>query len=842
MNKSVLIKGSIIMGLFLIIIGAAVGCSMITSNSTEPMLSNGDDVYLTMDDFTITNDELWEVMRNVDGLNYLTDYVDRILLADEIAKVTEDEINEEVRYSTYLTTSEDVIAEIQADPELDQDYIDGFQQNLIISGYDPLDPDDLRAYTELGIAKTKLAKQYMLDATDDDVYALTDDDVQSYYESSTYGDVCAIELRFESETEAGLVFDEFNLVPNFNLGIGLYTDDAVVPIEEVTSDGFILGENTVQLTDDGVFSNFVKVYNYMNPWETPIPENITQATYCNDFTDVATYNFDDMVKDRDDTDPYVGLTTYVFQTLSLDTENDNAINYSYSPQAFGDFSSYVYKISEEDIVAFDDLSDSDVLDLRTEIIDLIVTVDVIEEIIDTIYESVDFEIFDPNLALMYEFENGIKFDNKGSKTVMATIGDVEITADQLFAHMENRIGIFYSIEIAKLDMVLKSDAYFDVFGDDYDYLNSDSDAMLANRDNLRVMKTTFANNGYASYGFSSTDYTWEEFYFLAFNVKSEAEVIQQIYIAQDLQPNVIYPTITYASAEDYIAAQAAEYFNINAEHLLIYVDFDNDFVPDDFEAYREGLTVIELAEYNAVKLAFDTLLFDKIDDGLTFAEIVTEYEDSLMGDPLNEWAEIKQYGFKIMTEDLTPETSLDNNSVDGFDPAFAARLKIIYDGFVNLDNNTVDGVEEYLDSQIVQTSFGIHLILATKGTAFEQFSAAYDPLDDPDVVYSEGSENTSSIPNEAQVALYNEISYATIGGDLTTEILPPAVYSAVDQTYGNLFDAYFTQTGFSIVTVNYMNDLNVEFTDDNTGNLETLQSILDVLYLINFPEEFVITD
>lgn len=43
MNKSILIKGSIIMGLFLIVIGLAVGCSFIKADATEPMISNGDE-------------------------------------------------------------------------------------------------------------------------------------------------------------------------------------------------------------------------------------------------------------------------------------------------------------------------------------------------------------------------------------------------------------------------------------------------------------------------------------------------------------------------------------------------------------------------------------------------------------------------------------------------------------------------------------------------------------------------------------------------------------------------------------------------------------------------------
>ncbi len=848
MNKSILIKGSIIMGLFLLIIGAAVGCSLITADSTEPTLSNGDDVYFTMDDFTVTNEQLWEVMKNVDGLSYLMDYVDHILLEDEINAVTQEEIDNEVRYLTYLTYSEDIIAEIQENPGINQDYIDAFEQNLVVLGFDPSNADDLRAFTEVGIAKNKLARQFMLDATDEDVYALQDDDLKDYYDSITYGNVCAIEVRFESDTEANLVFEEFNLVPNFNLGIGEYID-TLVAIEDVPSDGFILDENTVQLTEDEVFSKFVLLYNYMNPWETPIPEDITQEAYCNDFVDVAKYNFDDMVGDRSGSDPYVGLATYLFTTLSVNPEDEDALRYSYSAQSIGDASLYMFKVNQETTDVYEDLTDAELLGLKNDILDLIVTIEVIDDIVATTYEDVEFEIYDPYLALKYLFEGGEKFDNDGSDSVIATVGDEEITADQLFAFMEERVGAFYSIELAKVEMLLTSDAYTEIYGDDYDYMNSDNEIMLENRDELRTMKSTFAGNGYASYGFSSVDYTWEEFIYLAFSVKTEAEVIEQLFIMQDLQSKIIYPSLDYDNVKDYILYQSQKYFSLNAEHLLIYVDFDLDFTPDDFTEFIDGLDETELIEYEAIKVAFDTLIFSKINDDMSFGDIVNEYEDSLMNDPLNEWAEFKQYGFKIMTEMLTvPDgngtvTSLNNINSEGFDADFVNSLKRIYDAYVIEEANSIGEITEYMDTQITESAFGIHLILATEGSGFVQYSAAYDPLDGTvEGEYTDGSENDSDIPNEQQISIYNSIRFATIGGDFTLDLLPPDVYQSVDLYYGSIFDAYFTQTGFSIVTLNYMFDNNATFTTDNAGNLESLQSILDVLYVINFPEGFVVVD
>lgn len=845
MNKSIIIKGSIIIGLFLLVIGAAVGCSLITQDATEPTISNGSDVYLTQDDFTITNAQLWDVMKNVDGLNYLMDYVDHIVLEDAIDAVTDIEVSEEVRYLTYQTESEDLIAEIMEDADLNQDYLDAFNQNLIILGFDPTNDEDLRTFVEVGIAKTNLAREFMLNATGDDVYALSDLDIAEYFELINYGDVCALEVRFESENEANLVFDYFNLVPNFNLGIGEYYGE--LPIDEVASDGFLLDFNTTQLTEDEIFAKYVLMYNYMNPLLPQIPEDINQYVFCDGYEEISSYNYDDMIKDRTTGEPYLALTTYIFDTLTTDTV-DGGLRFSYSPQTIGDASVYVYKISETEKVLFEDLTDTEILELKNEMLDLMITTVNIEDVVDSINEDIEFEIFDPYLALKYEYDTGITFDNDGSETLVARIGDEDITADQLYAYMENRVGVFYSIELVKNEMILSSDAYTNVYGDDYDFMDSNLDLMVENRDELRTMKSTFAQDGYASYGFSSAQYTWEEFIYLAFNVKTETEVIQQLFAFPGLQTQVIYPTINYDYSSDYIQDQSDDYFSLNAHHLLVYLDKDLDFTPDDFEDYKASLTVDETATFEALKAAFDNLIFTKMNDGLTLEEVVDEYQDSLMNDAENEWADFKQYGFRIMTEDLTPAdenglvTSLNHINSVAFDEAFQASLKRIYDAYVVEAANAATPITEYLDPQITESAFGLHLILATEGSTFEQFSAEYDPTEDTEGIYSVGSGNTSEIPNETQIGIYNAINYATIGGEFTDNLLPPEVYQSINAYYGATFEAYFTQTGYSIVSINYMLDNGINFTNDNTAGMDTLQNILDVLYIVNFPEGFVVTD
>ncbi len=57
-----------------------------------------------------------------------------------------------------------------------------------------------------------------------------------------------------------------------------------------------------------------------------------------------------------------------------------------------------------------------------------------------------------------------------------------------------------------------------------------------------------------------------------------------------------------------------------------------------------------------------------------------------------------------------------------------------------------------------------------------------------------------------------------------------------------MFNAYFTQTGYSLVTAEYMLDSRPEYTDNDAASITLLEDILAALYDINFPDGFVNTN
>jgi hypothetical protein len=839
MNKGILIKAGIILGFFAVVLGLAFGCSSIKDKEVTPEISDREDVYLAVGDIEITRQDLWEMMKTSDGLAYLVQMAEEMMLADVIATLSQDEIDEQITLAKYGTTDEDQLAEIMEDAELVEDLETSFEQNLVILGFDPTDADDLRTFAQLAVAKQKITREFILGREEGESLAITDEAMQGYYEQTTKGDVCAIDVRFSSEVEAGLVFDKFNIVPNYNLGWGLY-DDSNVPIEDVATGDFD-EENTEQMTEAEVFEAMLAMIEYMEDDDTIFDGTETLKTFCASYPEYV-LDYEDETDGKVSGDPYLSYLTYLFDTLVVeddDTEEDE-INFSYNFQTVSTFRVVSFKIEQAEVTDYADLTDAELVEIRDEIVENLITDNSITIAMQEYWDENEFEIFEPTLKLQYEFNEGVEFDNDGSKTVVATLGETEITADDLFDYMTDRIGTYYTIEMFKTEYLLNNAFYTDIYGDNYDYINSNNDAMQLHVDELRNMKSIFSSDGYAAYGFSSSAITWEEFIILAFGSNNEASVIRDLFVIGAIQPNLMDNVIEFASGEAYMQEQYDNYFNINVEHLLAYVDFDGDFTPDEYNDVVDALEGADLTEYNALKVDLEDLIKNKVNnDGLTFAEIVTEFNDGLVDDVDNEWAEFKVYGFYLMTENLSTQGSLSNSNTDNYDEDFVDALKRIYDAYVVAVDSSVEDITFYNDDRLVQSDFGLHFIKATEGSAFDLPTAEYDNSDE---AYSEGSAGTTVLPNEDQVNLYIQIKLAEAKQEQAEVQLPTSVYDAVEHYFGPIYSAYFTSSGYSIVSAELMLSMNPVYSINNAEQLAFLEEVLEILYDINFPEGFVIPE
>ena len=854
MNKGFIIRASIIIAVCASIVIAAVSCDFMAARSeVVAPISNPDSVFLTLDDgVNVTYQELWDVMKHVEGIPYLEEYVDTILLADYIALVDQDDVDREIIMLKYLTDDEDIIAEIQADAELHQEYLETFDQNIRLLGFDPDSNESLTEFVTLGIAKMKYVQNKVMTAVEGDEFFISDDMLELFYDEENRGTACSFELRFSNSVEATKVFDHFNLVASYtdedgNHGIGLYdpalnldSEDNPKPIGDVSKADFN-DTNTELLSENEVFSYYIKVWNYINPWETPISEGETQLSFCTNQADIAFKDYSEMVDGKASNDPYVKLANYLFVTVDLDAQGIIPYTYSHS-NVYGEFMIMTYKISQTPAPEFSTLDDTEKLALKQEIAEQLSSDAIISAVIEDLRVENDFTIYDPFFRLTLDYQAKTQgtevtyiLNDDGNKEYIASIGETMITPDDLFDYMMSRVGAQYGIELAKIKVLNASGYFTETFGSDRNVLESDNENLVELRDvDLANIEEAFLNGAYVQqYGFDPATMDLDEFIYLAFNVRTTEEVLANVFVVRDLKTEFIIDTIIYDSTVAHMQDQVDRYVSLNATHLLLYVDRDGDLSPDDYSDFLATLSPAEVDEYNLMVTALeDAIMTELNDDTKSFSTIVLDYKNAPL-DGTSEWAEFKEYGLFITTQALG---EIHQNNIENYDEDFGneiVRLYELYNESTEIDKTFL------LADRLVETDFGIHLVRVTKGTSFDMASAMFAYGDDDEEVgyYVDGVENTSHVPNQAQVEAWMLIQVETAKGLDPSVKLPENVTAAIEYYFQPVFNVYVGTSGFGIAMADYMIDHNVDFVQ-NADLADVLEDMLNAYYDVSFPELF----
>ena len=785
------------------------------------MVSNKDDVYYSLDDFVITKEDLYLNMINGIGLNKLLDLVDSMILSDFVDEVTTLELEDEINRITFYTTDQTKIDDL--DIETYQDMVDVFNQSLIEVGIDPNNSSQVEELFILEIAKRKAFVEYYLLGDLDESYYITETTLESVYNNQVKGDVCALELRFSSETEAYNVFNNFNLVPDYNNGFGLYT--GVTPIEDVAVSAFD-ESNTTVLTNEEVFSYFVKIYNYLNPSLPQIDEEISQSNLCLNHPDITNYVFENIMNEYGSSQVYYQYMEYIFDELNT-TDNQ----FTYYPEQFNDNEMFVFKVSQVVTPAFDTLTDLEKDELELDYLNeyLISNSDEITNFMLDLRDEFEFNIVEPNLGVLYEFQISQLMDSSLNPTLMATLGEEEITVDMFYEYVEKTLRALSIVDLLGKYNLINNGTYVELYGDDFDILTNESYKMTSFRDEFYTIKEYFYQNAYIEYGFDSNIISWDEFLFLAFGSINEEDAIMDLFVYQSLTNPDEMSDYDFDLAEEYVQYQFENYFDLDVEHLLLYIDFNNDFVPDDFIEYSENLNETDLIEFEGLMTSFENLVRDKYESGMSFDEMTTEYNNNLVGDISNEWAIYKQYGFILKTENLSNGLgSLNNYNTTSFDSDFRDSLKRIYDEYLVLQNNSVSDIPSYLDTEMTETVFGLHLILSTKGDDFIQPTAYFDDTLNP-LEYTIGSGNTGDLPTQEQLTLYKTIIVDNSVNGGSSILLPQSVSDAIDYYYGPLFDNAIYVNSFLVEASEDILVGNGVFTENNIVKMEKIADYYNLL-------------
>jgi hypothetical protein len=254
-----------------------------------------------------------------------------------------------------------------------------------------------------------------------------------------------------------------------------------------------------------------------------------------------------------------------------------------------------------------------------------------------------------------------ELNEEGDSSMVATYNGKTITADDLFTSAMNKNAALYSIYASQLAVVMDRH-YADVYcyGMDEcetDIAKSNSEKLADHAVALQELKTSFEASYYTYY------YTFDEYIYLAYGAKSEADMITRYYMKSTLQPYVIYDElvkndwdIVANTLYDQITEYYDNYFSLDIEYLLIYLDRDESGTPDDYTDF--------------------------------LADLISEYIKAKRDDAT--WGRFKQYGFQIVTDNLGIISYL--TTKDDYEPALVEGFSAAYQEYLleeNVEKNAI---------------------------------------------------------------------------------------------------------------------------------------------------------
>ncbi|NLZ62040.1 MAG: hypothetical protein GX904_04495 [Acholeplasmataceae bacterium] len=388
----------------------------------------------------------------------------------------------------------------------------------------------------------------------------------------------------------------------------------------------------------------------------------------------------------------------------------------------------------------------------------------------------NFKIYDYLIGLEYHnFYIDYDHKTKGNKRLVASLSGrpgaaetaIEFTADDLFTYALTKNPSVYLMYASRFKEILTTPYYQTVFGSEKRIMKNKSEKMEEMLKYVDSVKNYYAylQQLYAQYNMEFPYASFNDYIYLQFNgAKSETDLLEKA-IVSALQDHQIRETINnydllelmYPTIEEYYD----NYFSLYVTHLLVFLDFDENDRPDDYIEYVDGLAPADADALDALIAALETDILAYLEEeSNTLFTLASDYKAATREDET--WGVYKQKGLFLLTQELNKKDDKDvKHSLEYFGdygvsdeliPEFVTALKDLYDEY-NLPQN-IDN-EEMLSS-IVETKFGNHLILGTKGDYFTQPSAAFAEADPDNPIYDPDTVNPNDKPTLKQIQLYAE--------------------------------------------------------------------------------------
>jgi len=817
MDSLIIKRGLIVLTLLLAIIGSAVACNFLIGDDERPMVSNPDEVFMTYNGIEITNGDLYTRMKAADGMMQLANLIDEKLLAEYMDNITDEEIDEEIKYLTYETTDPVEIEHLtEAEKEqMEQDYRD----LVVMAGYDPDDEESEKTFIRLRLAKEAYTVE-LYETTDDvdSIFYISTQDLSEYYYDYEMGDLHAIPLRFNSATEYRNVLKHFNLVEDFEGGWGLYTGEE--PIGDV--DDFD-EDNTEALDDDQVLEYYLKMYNYLNPYRGTIDENSSIEDLIALEHEHFRYNqreLQELAAERDNT-AYANMADYLFNTLNVEDEDEDK-PYSRESKSLGGDRFLFFVFDREEVPAFEEVETEEITALRERYIENLVGDSQIVEAFKHLHEEKGLTIYDEGIAMSYQQQFQTRrelysedYDGKH----IASLDDFNVTVDEFFDYLAKRIGALYSTELIKEQYLLHSDYFSNHFGDNRNVFENRSQLFRDWRRELSQEKQQAVQFGI----------DWRVFFELQYGIATEESYLTKR-LAEHLRGDYLLDRVDLEDTLPYVEDYYDNYFSLKIRHIRIYIDMNDDFMEDDIEAYLDSLDAAERSDFETLLVHLEEELKQAAEDK-TLSEIATEYQRALRGEDENDddysrWARFKNAGIRIAHEN---KGDMDYEKAKDLDAALLELYQDIYEAYQRDENIDED---EFIGRRLAKTQHQYYFVRAEKGPEFEKPSAEFDGEGD----YTEGLENADSMPNLAQLELYARMRVEDRRDGESDVKLPDHVEEAIEAYFKTMYGRFYSNINFSILLIDEILEGEFTFAENEEHHLNMFETVRDLFHRTQFPK------
>ncbi len=714
---------------------------------------------------------------------------------------------------------------------------------------------------------------YNDDADSEDEYYYTPSDIKDYYNTHYKYDIESklIMIRFFNQDEINTTFkafgikvykDSYYFIPQLGKTTreySTYYDEFDISLASNSYKCFNLSAIVGEM---GIFELYIEISNYIYTYRDALPNaigatsttssrrNITEAILVkylengNTTTPVEFIaNWDDQfiesitytAEDLNDID--LGLSVYVGSRLPLE-EKDGYKRYTQNGYALGDYYYLMYKIDEtkiaEDMVLYGNEDDEDEItneDLKNRIIDELIWSEITQtkstDYLNTEVGKVKVYIFDEALEICFAQKNSSysKTHKKApSKETLFTIkykkNSESYKLEEIFNILEVRSGTATAIDLLSRKAIKDSEEYKSIKSSEIDTYKR----------NLEAVLNLFANNQLSSQGYPSTlgKYNFLMLYFHSADVDTIIDNFYKLnYASKKILTNYAKNDAIFEIMQQYAAAAYENEFNISAQNLLVYVDMDEDGVPDkDFDwtktIYNSTVTyeekALELVNYFITRMKnskssqaalLETMVEEynscqRFTNGIdTYEDGVTEYDPT---EPETIWAEYRRAGLYISVTEYSDTT---NKTEENFGETaipydLKLRLREIYKN--DSDFRFEDSFPyEYIDSSAYLdgsksgflTKDGYNLLVITSATA--QSSAEFLESDDINGIYlnislkyEDEMFNIANIYNDDQIISLNQVKlfvYEYLKSS-STNLFPSSITTALTTYLLPVYEKY----------------------------------------------------